>query len=44
MAVAQGRIDTASRLLSFHPIDKAPVLRAIIDLLHTMPNLSVNKQ
>ncbi|RNA06283.1 nuclear pore complex Nup85 [Brachionus plicatilis] len=42
MAVVQGRIETARHLLSFYPIEKAPVLKSIKELLHTMPNLSTH--
>ncbi|CAF0837173.1 unnamed protein product [Brachionus calyciflorus] len=42
MAVAQGRIDTARHLMSFHPSKNSPVFRSMDEILRTMPNFSSN--
>lgn len=40
ISVAQGRIDTARRLLSFHPLKTTSAFKSIEDQLRTMPNFS----
>jgi len=40
ISVAQGRIDTARRLLSFHPQKTTSAFKAVEDQLRTMPNFS----
>jgi hypothetical protein len=42
LAVAQGRIDTARHLLSFHPSKNLSVFRAVDEQLRSMPNFAVN--
>lgn len=43
MAVAQGRIDTARHLLSFHPLKSSSAFKAVDEQLRSMPNFAVKQ-
>ncbi len=42
ISIAQGRIDTARHLISFHPQKNQSAFRAVDEQLRTMPNFAVN--
>lgn len=42
ISVAQGRIETARHLISFHPAKHTAVFKAIDEQLRTMPTFSVS--
>jgi hypothetical protein len=41
MAVAQGRIDTARHLMSFHPLKNSSPFKAVDEQLRSIPNFAV---
>ena len=41
ISVAQGRIDTARHLISFHPAKNTSAFKAVDEQMRTMPNFSV---
>jgi hypothetical protein len=41
ISVAQGRVETARYLISFHPLKNTPVFKAVDEQMRTMPNFSV---
>jgi hypothetical protein len=42
ISIAQGRIDTARHLISFHPQKNQSAFRAVDEQLRTMPNFAVS--